>query len=482
MTIDKIIEVVKAQKVIEVSSEGSPGPRGLTGEAGPQGPAGATGPQGEPGPAGATGAQGPSGEDGVGINFIGPWSSATTYQLNNVVTHNGAAWLFNSETPAGGPIVVPGVSGFWSLMVSDGEDGEDGATGSTGPQGPQGPQGATGATGATGPAGAAGEDGLSIEWLEGPWDIATTYSKNQALRHNGGAYIFTEDIPSSGDEPGVEPAWELMVLDGEDGADGATGATGPEGPQGPQGETGPTGATGATGATGPQGDPGPGVPSGGSAGQVVSKVDGTDYNTTWVTPAPTDAIYYVAATHASLSNERVLIFHTDDFTLSGIGSNYTLSIRDSNLTPEWANIQSKPSVFTPDTHTHAASAIISGTLPDARVLMRADLGCGFSGQGSALTTGVKFYSPVLRTGVIKGWELVLDQTGSVTITVKRFTPSSGSLGSEATLGTMTVTSARHARNNTETDWAVTAGDVIEFEITAASTALTASAKLKVEES
>lgn len=38
-------------------------------------------------------------------------------------------------------------------------------------------------------------------------------------------------------------------------------------------------------ATGPQGPAGPGVPSGGTAGQVLSKVDGTDYNTAWTTPS-----------------------------------------------------------------------------------------------------------------------------------------------------------------------------------------------------
>lgn len=32
---------------------------------------------------------------------------------------------------------------------------------------------------------------------------------------------------------------------------------------------------------GPRGEPGPGVPAGGTAGQVLKKVDGTDYNTAW---------------------------------------------------------------------------------------------------------------------------------------------------------------------------------------------------------
>lgn len=88
---------------------------------------------------------------------------------------------------------------------------------------------------------------------------------------------------------------------GPTGAEGPTGPTGPQGVEGPTGPTGPTGAdstvTGPTGPTGPQGDIGPtgptgadgangqGLPVGGSTDQVLSKVDGTDYNTQWATPS-----------------------------------------------------------------------------------------------------------------------------------------------------------------------------------------------------
>jgi hypothetical protein len=58
--------------------------------------------------------------------------------------------------------------------------------------------------------------------------------------------------------------------------DGSVGVPGPQGP------AGSTGATGATGATGPKGDTGAGVPVGGTAGQVLAKIDGTNYNTQWV--------------------------------------------------------------------------------------------------------------------------------------------------------------------------------------------------------
>lgn len=79
---------------------------------------------------------------------------------------------------------------------------------------------------------------------------------------------------------------------GETGPKGDTGATGDTGPQGERGETGPKGDTGATGQTGPQGpqgvpgQDGVGVPAGGTAGQVLAKASGTDYDTEWTTPDP----------------------------------------------------------------------------------------------------------------------------------------------------------------------------------------------------
>lgn len=39
-----------------------------------------------------------------------------------------------------------------------------------------------------------------------------------------------------------------------------------------------------TGSVGPQGPAGPGVPIGGTAGQVLAKIDSVNYNTQWVTP------------------------------------------------------------------------------------------------------------------------------------------------------------------------------------------------------
>jgi hypothetical protein len=69
---------------------------------------------------------------------------------------------------------------------------------------------------------------------------------------------------------------------GAAGADGATGATGAKGDKGDTGDTGPAGADGAVGATGATGA---GVAAGGTAGQVLAKIDGVDYHTEWVDAA-----------------------------------------------------------------------------------------------------------------------------------------------------------------------------------------------------
>ena len=159
----------------------------------------------------------------------------------------------------------------WETVGYDYAIGDQGPTGPTGPQGdlgssgPTGPQGAdstvegpTGPQGATGPAGATGNDGPT-----GPQGEAGP----------------TGPQGSQGDLGPTGPQGDL-------GPTGPQGEIGVQGPTGPNGDTGPTGPNGDTGPTGPQGDTGPtgaGVPVGGTTGQILAKVDGTDYNTQWVT-------------------------------------------------------------------------------------------------------------------------------------------------------------------------------------------------------
>jgi hypothetical protein len=76
---------------------------------------------------------------------------------------------------------------------------------------------------------------------------------------------------------------------GVQGPQGPIGLTGPQGPNGPAGAAGPQGIQGPAGAAGATGPAGQGLVAGGAAGQLLSKIDGTDYNTQWIdAPASTN--------------------------------------------------------------------------------------------------------------------------------------------------------------------------------------------------
>ncbi len=232
-----------------VSVPGPQGDRGETGPAGPIGPAGRDGVDGLPGRDGVDGLPGRNGVDGLpgrdgrdGLDGLdGQRGPAGADGLDGV---NGA----DGKDGAQGLPGIPGSKGDKGDPGVNGRDGVDGATGATGATGPAGadgaagPKGDKGDTGATGPKGDAGTPGVAgADGLQGP----------------------------------VGPK-------GDTGSPGATGAKGDTGTAGARGDKGDTGATGAAGTNGTNGQ---GVPTGGAAGQVLSKVNATDYNTAWVTPA-----------------------------------------------------------------------------------------------------------------------------------------------------------------------------------------------------
>jgi hypothetical protein len=207
-----------------------------TGDQGPAGPEGPEGPPGPQGPQGATGAQGPQGVKG----------------------DTGATGAASTVPGPAGPQGVKGDTG------ATGSQGPQGATGAQGPQGVQGPTGATGQaeawwSGAGAPAGATG--------AVGDWYLNTS----------------TDDVY----EKTAASTWTLRAN-----IKGSAGATGSQGPQGTTGAQGPQGTTGAQGAAGATGPAGPGVPVGGTAGQVLSKKTGTDFDTQWqAVAAGADLVY-----------------------------------------------------------------------------------------------------------------------------------------------------------------------------------------------
>lgn len=83
---------------------------------------------------------------------------------------------------------------------------------------------------------------------------------------------------------GANGNWEVWNVASQAWIDTGQYAQGPQGIQGAKGDKGDKGNKGdqgIQGIQGPQGATGPGLPSGGSAGQLITKVDGTDYNTAW---------------------------------------------------------------------------------------------------------------------------------------------------------------------------------------------------------
>jgi microcystin-dependent protein len=164
---------------------------------------------------------------------------------------------------------------------------------------------------------------------------------------------------------------------GSVGPAGATGPAGPTGaastvpgPTGPTGATGPQGPQGPTGTTGAQGPAGQGVPTGGTAGQVLTKNTGTNYDTGWTTPAggaaaPTGAVLmFAASTPPSgwLMCDGTAVSRTTYSALFAvIGTSY--GIGDGSTTFALPNMAGKfprgntiSSGAGADTHTHTSAA------------------------------------------------------------------------------------------------------------------------------
>jgi len=241
-----------------------------------------------------------------GLNPRGAWQREDEYLIDDVATFAGSSWRairdnsgrrpdkalrhweqFVAKGDAGprgqqGAQGLKGNTGDQGAAGPQGLEGDTGNAGATGPQGAQGTAGVQGSAGAQGPQGdigAAGAQGVAgVQGLQGDtgpkgdkglvwrgaWDNATAYATDDAVIHQGSAYIALQD--GTGQAPETQPTyWSLLVEKGDTGAKGDTGnagATGPQGAQGTAGATGATGPTGATGASGPAGATGAQGPAG----------------------------------------------------------------------------------------------------------------------------------------------------------------------------------------------------------------------------
>lgn len=352
------------------------GPTGPTGIQGPTGPTGPTGAQGNS-ITGPTGVQGPTGPTGAASTVAGPTGPTGTTGIQGPTGPTGAASTVAGPT---GPTGIQGPTGpTGAASTVAGPTGSTGPTGPTGAAstiaGPTGPTGAAstvaGPTGPTGPTGVSGDrykststTTLSIsaatKTLTIDTGLAYTAGENVVIYNNASNYMYgtisSYDAVSgvmiasvyTAIGSGTYASWSVN-LSGIQGVTGPTGPTGPTGAAstvagptgptgaastvaGPTGPTGPTGAdstvagpTGPTGAIGPTGPTGAGVAAGGTAGQVLSKIDATNYNTEWIDNYATQVKLPVKNATGSTLNKGSVVY------ISGAtGSNALIALAQAN--------------------------------------------------------------------------------------------------------------------------------------------------------
>jgi len=187
---------------------------------------------------------------------------------NNFVLSTDGSGNLTWVTPQSGPAGIDGAPG------AKGDKGDPGTNGINGANGLDG----VGDTGPKGDKGDTGDQGVSV-----------------VLQ---GTKATINDLPAAPLDPNdfAGHGWIVTTGDGSTHLDGSLWfwnigeaawndigpIVGPKGDKGDTGDRGLTGAAGENGINGTNGADGAGVPQGGTTGQILAKIDGTDFNTVWV--------------------------------------------------------------------------------------------------------------------------------------------------------------------------------------------------------
>jgi hypothetical protein len=224
---------------------------------------------------------------------------------------------------------------------------------------------------------------------------------------NGDFYIDTTNYDIYGPKTSGEWGSPTSLV----GPTGATGSTGATGAAGTNGTNGTNGATGATGDTGPAG---PGVASGGTTGQYLTKVDGTNYNTQWSTldlsgKAPLNAPTFTGT--VTSSNNLVV---DGDFTVNG--TNFSASATSITIEDNLVQLAHQNAVNTVDLGLvvgyNDGAAKHSGIVRD----VSDDKWKLFKGVTTEPTTTVDFSQGSLDTLAVAGIEATTATIGDVSNT------------------------------------------------------------------
>ena len=308
--------------------QGVQGPKGDTGSAGPAGPQGLQGPQGVQGIQGEPGEDGTDGADGfspivtvidiTGGHRVSIQDSTTTHTFDVMNGQNGqngtngtngqdgadgvSPTVTVNDIPNGHQVVIVAANGTTTFNVMNGANGQDGADGTDGTDGVSPTVSTTAITGGTqvtitdaqgtstfnvmnGTNGTNGQDGAD--------GVTPNVSASASVSNTSG--VPSVVVTKTGTTESANFDFAFSNLKGETGANGQNGANGYSPEVTISAITGghrvtitdedhPTGQIFDV-MDGTNGTNGQGVPTGGTAGQVLAKIDGTDYNTEWINPS-----------------------------------------------------------------------------------------------------------------------------------------------------------------------------------------------------
>ena len=155
---------------------------------------------------------------------------------------------------------------------------------------------------------------------------------------------------------------------------------------------GATGASGNNGATGATGAAGQGVPTGGTANQVLAKVDGVNFNTQWVTPASGSTLLVQATANTAQT-----------FSVGGNSVVPDVATCFNNVTINVGSVYNNTSgIFTaPTSGLYLISVqVVSSNLPTTSLCPMIDVNNDFTASGGFENDffGVSLASSNFRTG------------------------------------------------------------------------------------
>lgn len=260
-------------------------------------------------------------------------------------------------------------------------------------------------------------------------------------------------------EPGEPGPKGLDGRDGQPGRDGKPGKTGPKGDRGPEGKTGPMGPSGKPGPKGDRGERGENGKDGSpdSPEQVRDKLKSLQDDER----LPASAIKDIPTVIRELPN---FIFGGGGGQVKDIlaGTGITISKSDSG------------------------KFIVSGPSPTV------DIAFVIDGGGSAITTGMKGYLEIPFACTITAATLLADQSGSIVVDIFKCTYSQFDAGSTHPVSgdkitasaPPTISSTTKSQDTTLTGWtkAITAGDILAFNVNSITTCQRVTVSLTVTKS